>query len=142
MAQSLNDSMAQSRCEPLAEHFRHNRRILRQNGKWRSTMHCNACGKTIAEDGRFCSYCGNVVGIPPTPKKLMRSRADRKIGGVCAGLAQYLELDVSLVRILWFFITLACGIFPGIIAYILGWIIIPEEPLLLPVAPSQQPVTS
>ena len=38
-------------------------------------MYCNACGKAIAEDGRFCSYCGNVVGIPPTPKKLMRSRA-------------------------------------------------------------------
>jgi phage shock protein C len=105
-------------------------------------MYCNACGKTIAEDGRYCSYCGNVAGIPPTPKKLMRSRADRKIAGVCSGLAQYLDLDTSLVRILWFFITLACGIFPGIIAYILGWIIIPEEPLLLPVAPSHQPVTS
>jgi phage shock protein C len=75
------------------------------------------------------------------PKKLMRSRSDRKIGGVCAGLAQYLELDTSLVRILWFFITLACGIFPGVVAYVLAWIIIPEEPLLLPVA-SQQPVTS
>jgi phage shock protein C len=83
-----------------------------------------------------------VVGIPPTPKKLMRSRADRKIGGVCSGLAQYLDLDISLVRILWFFITLACGIFPGMVAYVLGWIIIPEEPLLLPVATSQQPVTS
>jgi len=105
-------------------------------------MFCNACGKTIADDGRFCSYCGNVVGITPTPKKLMRSRGNRKIGGVCAGLAQYLDLDISLVRILWAFITLACGIFPGIIAYVLGWIIIPEEQLLLPVATSQQPVTS
>ncbi len=105
-------------------------------------MYCNACGKAIAEDGRFCSYCGNVVGTPPTPKRLMRSRSNRKIGGVCAGLAHYLDLDVSLVRILWFFITLATGICPGIVAYILGWIIIPEEPFLLPVATSQQPVTS
>lgn len=104
-------------------------------------MYCNACGKTIAEDGRFCSYCGNVVGIPPTPKKLMRSRANRKIAGVCSGLAQYLDLDTSLVRILWFFITLACGIVPGVVAYLLGWIIIPEQPLLLP-AVSQQTVTS
>jgi phage shock protein C len=72
----------------------------------------------------------------------MRSRTDRKIGGVCAGLAQYMELDTSLVRILWFFITLACGIFPGFVAYLLAWIIIPEEPLFLPVARSQQPVTS
>jgi phage shock protein C len=105
-------------------------------------MYCNACGKVIAEDGRFCSYCGNVVGVPPTPKKLMRSRSDRKIGGVCAGLAHYLELDPSLVRILWFFITLACGIFPGVVAYLLAWIIIPEECYLLPVAASHQPVTN
>jgi len=105
-------------------------------------MYCNACGKTIAEDGRFCSYCGNLVGIPPTPRKLMRVRSDRKIAGVCSGLAHYIELDVSLVRILWFFITLACGIFPGLVAYLLAWIIIPEEPLLLPAAASQQPVTS
>jgi phage shock protein C len=105
-------------------------------------MYCNACGKVLAENGRYCSHCGNMVGVPPVPKKLMRSRSDRKIGGVCAGLAQYLDLDTSLVRILWFFITLACGIFPGFVAYVLAWIIIPEEPYLLPVAQSQQPVTS
>jgi phage shock protein C len=105
-------------------------------------MYCNACGKTLAEDGRFCSYCGNVVGVPPTPKKLMRSRTDRKIAGVCAGLAHCLDLDTSLVRILFFFITLACGIFPGVVAYMLGWIIIPEAPLYLPAAASQQPITT
>ena len=105
-------------------------------------MFCNACGKTIAEDGRYCSHCGNVVGISPTPKKLMRSRADKKIGGVCAGLAHYLDLDVSLVRILWFFITLACGVLPGVVAYLLGWIIIPQEQLILPAATSQQPLTT
>jgi phage shock protein C len=104
-------------------------------------MYCNACGKVIAEDGRYCSHCGNVVGIQPVPKRVMRSRSDRKIGGVCAGLAHYLDLDTSLVRILWFFITLACGIFPGFVAYVLAWIIIPEEPYLLPVVQSQQTVT-
>jgi phage shock protein C len=96
----------------------------------------------IAEDGRYCSHCGSVVGFQPAPKRLTRLCAERKIGGVCAGLANYLDLDVSLVRILWFFITLACGVFPGVIAYILAWIIIPETPLLLPVHASQQPVTS
>lgn len=105
-------------------------------------MYCNACGKGIAEDGRFCSYCGNVVGVPPVPKKLMRSRTDRKIGGVCAGLGAYLEVDVSLVRILWFFITLACGIVPGLVAYILAWIIIPEGQYLLPAEATRQTVTS
>jgi len=105
-------------------------------------MYCNACGKAIAEDGRFCSYCGNLVGVAPAPKGLMRSRADRKIGGVCAGLAQYLELDVSLVRILYFFITLATGVCPGVITYVLAWIIIPQEPELGSVTAAQQPATS
>jgi phage shock protein C len=105
-------------------------------------MYCNACGKAIAEDGRFCSYCGNVVGVPPTPKKLIRLRSDRKIAGVCSGLAHYLDLDVSLVRILWFFITLACGIVPGVVAYLLAWIIIPEGPELSPVVAAQHPVTN
>lgn len=70
----------------------------------------------------------------------MRSRYDRKIAGVCAGLSEHLDIDTSLVRILWVFLTFASGCFPGIIAYILAWIIIPEEPVYLPVANQQQPV--
>jgi phage shock protein C len=104
-------------------------------------MYCNACGKDIAEDGRFCSYCGKVVGIAPT-KKFMRFCAERKIAGVCAGLAQYFDLDVSLMRILCFFITLATGICPGVVTYLLAWIIVPSEPELKPVVAAQQPVTS
>jgi phage shock protein C len=102
-------------------------------------MYCNSCGKTIAEDVRFCAYCGTVVGITPMPKKLMRSCADRKIAGVCAGLAQYSDRDVTLVRILCIFITLATGLCPGVITYLLAWIIIPSEPELRPVLATQQP---
>jgi phage shock protein C len=102
-------------------------------------MYCNSCGKTIADDVRFCSYCGTVVGIPPAPKRLMRSRSDRKIAGVCAGLAQYFDLDVTLVRILCIFMTLATGVCPGVVTYLLGWIIVPSEPEVRPVLAAQQP---
>ncbi len=105
-------------------------------------MYCNSCGKTISDDVRFCSYCGTVVGIPPAPKKLMRSRADKKIGGVCAGLAQHFDLDVSLVRILAIFITLATGVCPGIVTYVLAWIILPSEPELKSALAAQHPVAS
>jgi phage shock protein C len=105
-------------------------------------MHCNACGKAIVEDGRFCSYCGDVVGIPPTPEKLMRFRAERKIAGVCAGLAQYFDVDASLVRIFWFYVALATGVVPGVVTYLLAWIIVPEESELKPVVATQQPVTT
>ena len=70
----------------------------------------------------------------------MRPRYDRKIAGVCAGLSEHLDLDTSLVRILWVFLTFASGFFPGLIAYVLAWIIIPEEPFLLTAASHQQPV--
>jgi len=105
-------------------------------------MYCNVCGKAVAEDGRFCSYCGHVEGILPAPKKLIRSRAEKKIAGVCAGLAHYFDLDVTLVRILCIFITLATGVCPGIATYLLAWIIIPVEPELKPVLAAQQPVAS
>src|SRR4030081_2528318 len=110
--------------------------------KGRHNMYCNACGKAMAEDDRICSRCGNMVGIPPTPKKLIRSRAERKIAGVCAGLAQYFEVDVLLVRILCVFITLASGLCPGVVTYLLAWIIVPSEPELKAGVAAQQPVAS
>jgi phage shock protein C len=105
-------------------------------------MYCNACGKAIAEDARFCAYCGTVLGQPPAPKKLMRSRADRKIAGVCAGMGHYLDLDVTLVRLVWVLVTILAGIFPGVVVYVLAWIVVREEPAAIPVAAAGQPVTN
>jgi phage shock protein C len=105
-------------------------------------MYCNACGQAIADQARFCSHCGRIVGHPSATGRLMRPRFNRKIAGVCAGIAEHIDLDASLVRLLWVLITLTSGFFPGIITYILAWIIIPEEPFLPPVpaVQHQQPV--
>ena len=59
-------------------------------------------------------------------KKLYRSRKDRMLGGVCGGIAQYFNIDPTIVRLLWAFITLAWGV--GLVAYLVAWLIIPEEP--------------
>ncbi|MFZ0479809.1 MAG: PspC domain-containing protein [Terriglobales bacterium] len=72
------------------------------------------------------------------PTRLIRPRLDRKIAGVCAGFAHHLDIDVTLVRILWVFVTFAAGLFPGVIAYVLAWIVMPEEPVLLPLPAGQQ----
>lgn len=101
-------------------------------------MYCNACGKAISEDARFCAYCGTVLGHLPPPKKLMRPRAGRTVAGVCAGVAHYLDLDVSLVRVVWALITFLSGIFPGVVVYALAWVIVPEEPWALPAASQGQ----
>ena len=104
-------------------------------------MYCNACGKAIAEDARFCAYCGTVLGNMPAPKKIVRPRVNRSVAGVCAGMAHYLDLDVTLVRLVWALITIMSGIFPGVVIYAVAWVVIPEEPLMLPAAGAAQPVT-
>ena len=71
---------------------------------------------------------------------MVRPRADRTIAGVCAGMAHYLETDVTLVRLIWALVTLVSGIFPGVIVYALAWVIVPEEPLALPVPGVGNPV--
>ena len=59
-------------------------------------------------------------------KKLYRSRADKRVAGVCGGIAQYFDIDPVIVRLLWVFASLMPGC--GIILYIIAWIVIPLEP--------------
>ena len=59
-------------------------------------------------------------------KKLVRPKKGRKLAGVCAGIANYLGIDPTVVRVFWIFLLIPGG-FPGVIPYILCWIIIPDE---------------
>lgn len=59
-------------------------------------------------------------------KKLYLSSADKKIAGVCGGIAEYFEIDSTIVRLGWVVLSFFPP-FPGIIAYILAWIIIPKK---------------
>lgn len=61
-------------------------------------------------------------------KRLTRSRTDGKIAGVCAGLAEYLELDVTFVRAVWLALSIVPGaVIGGVVAYLLVWMVMPEE---------------
>ncbi len=62
-----------------------------------------------------------------SPKKLYRSRVDRKIGGVCGGLGEYFGIDPTLVRLLFVLGLLFVG--GALLAYLILLIVIPEEPL-------------
>ncbi|MBU9737946.1 PspC domain-containing protein [Diplocloster agilis] len=59
-------------------------------------------------------------------KKLYRSRSKRMICGVCGGVGEYLNIDPTVIRLLW--VVLSFVGFAGVIAYIIAAIIIPEEP--------------
>lgn len=99
-------------------------------------MYCQGCGKQMEGGANFCSYCGRqleVPALPPPPPmqgRLFRSRSNRMIAGVCAGLAYHLGMDPTVVRLLTVILTFFAG-FP-LLAYIIAWIVIPEEPLPLP----------
>ena len=62
------------------------------------------------------------------PKKLYRSNKDRMLCGVCGGIGEYFNVDPTMIRLLWVVITAITGFLPGIIAYIVCCIIVPEEP--------------
>lgn len=103
-------------------------------------MFCNACGTELPQQSRFCPQCGKTVatGVGPASAPrvrpvLERPRQGRKIAGVCLGVARYIEVDVILVRILWVLLIFVGG--GGIVAYLVAWLIIPEEPLEALAAP-------
>lgn len=63
---------------------------------------------------------------PTGPKRLVRRRDDRMVAGVCSGVADYLGVDVTLVRL----VTVLGAVFgfgTFIVAYLVGWLLIPEE---------------
>jgi phage shock protein C len=59
-------------------------------------------------------------------RKLYRSRTDRKLAGVCGGLAQYSNMDATLIRVLFVVLTVLGGVGP--VLYLAMWIVVPEEP--------------
>ena len=102
-------------------------------------MYCNACGKNIPDDANLCAYCGRSVGYNSVQKRLMRPRAGRKVAGVCAGFANYFDIDVTLVRLVWLVVVIFGG--TGLLAYVIGWILMPDEPVALAI-PAGYPATN
>lgn len=99
-----------------------------------ATMICPHCQREIADYSNFCYYCGSRQSArsSKTGRRLTRSPTDQKIAGICAGFADYLDADVTLVRLVYALATIFLGIIPGIVAYLVAWMIMPVAPLPLP----------
>jgi len=63
------------------------------------------------------------------PKKLYRSRSERMIAGVCGGMGKYLNLDATVIRLLFVLFIHLTGVVPGLILYLILMFVVPEEPL-------------
>src|ERR1700686_2655907 len=99
-------------------------------------MYCTKCGTALDSKVNFCSDCGTATRRPAafsqaTPSKLSRPRDERKIAGVCAGFARYLGVDVTVVRLIAIVLVL-CPPSIGLIAYIVAWIVMPNDPGVAP----------
>jgi phage shock protein C len=98
-------------------------------------MFCMHCGREITDSSSFCSACGGRQQQRTSRKQLLLSATDKKIAGVCGGIAEYLDVDPTMVRLIWVALSVVPGGFVGgAIAYLLAWIIIPKAPALAPIA--------
>jgi phage shock protein C len=99
-------------------------------------MYCTNCGIPIGNTDNFCRECGHETGPAGfgsqdssgyvVQRRLTRPVHGGKLAGVCAGLAQYFDVDATLVRLLFVVGTIfSCGV--GLLAYIVAWIIMPRE---------------
>lgn len=108
-------------------------------------MNCSRCGREIESESAFCRFCGAPVGAalpPPRDRRLVRRPHEGRIGGVCAGMAEYFDTDVTLVRLAWVILTLIPGaVLGGLIAYLAAWLIIPASALPTPTRAGARRVT-
>jgi phage shock protein C len=92
--------------------------------------------------GGVLAYLAAWLIIPEEPgampehhgRRLIRSATDKKIAGVCGGLAEYFGVDATPIRLLWVILSILCGaVIGGVIAYLVAWLIIPGPEALVPV---------
>lgn len=60
-------------------------------------------------------------------KRIYRDEKNGKIAGICAGLGEILDVDPTIVRLVVVFLTVITAFWPGILTYIIGWVVIPEK---------------
>lgn len=121
-------------------------------------MICSHCQRELRDDSTFCSGCGvrvahaaatgsqaSTSGRPDgqPARRLERSRTERKLGGVCGGLADYLQVAPVIVRAAWIVLSVVPGmVLGGVVLYLLAWLVIPDAapPRAASIPPRSQPL--
>ena len=100
-------------------------------------MFCTQCGTNLDDRARYCTLCGKstALAVPGStgvgafgaaPRRLRRILARKKIAGVCAGFAEYFDMDVTLMRLIWLGLLLMPPNI-GAIGYIVAMFVLPKE---------------
>jgi phage shock protein C len=90
-----------------------------------TTQKCRRCLRDLPPDVRFCPVCG--ARANGEPRQLHRRRDREKLAGVCAGLADYFDMDPTVMRVLYTVATFFTGVVPGIVLYVVLAFVIPAE---------------
>ncbi len=90
-----------------------------------AAVKCQRCQREVPADSRFCPVCG--ARVTGGPKKLHRRRDTEKLAGVCSGLADYFDIDPTLMRVVYLVATFFTGVLPGLVLYLILAIVIPAE---------------
>ena len=100
-------------------------RLLDSVERETTTMACPFCGEDIRVEALRCHHCGEyLVEEDRKPRRLTRSN-NKMLAGVCAGIADYTGLDVSLVRILVVLVVLTTGVVYGLLIYLVAALVMP-----------------
>ena len=107
--------------------------IFRENLDKREVVNSDDVEKVIAQlgtpeaiEGQSEENAGQETSQEKTKKELFRDMKRGKIAGVCAGLAQYFGMDISLMRIIWILVFIFTVGFISVVAYVILWIVLPE----------------
>ncbi|MFC2450288.1 MAG: PspC domain-containing protein [Flavobacteriaceae bacterium] len=107
--------------------------IFRENLDKREVVNSDDVEKVIAQlgtpeaiEGQNEENTGQETSQEKTRKELFRDMKRGKIAGVCAGLAQYFGMDISLMRIIWILVFIFTVGFVSVVAYVILWIVLPE----------------
>jgi len=90
-----------------------------------SVQRCHRCQREVPAGARFCPVCG--ARVAGAPRVLRRRREGEKFAGVCGGLAEYFDLDPTLVRVVCLVATFFTGVVPGIILYVILALVVPAD---------------
>lgn len=98
------------------------------------TKTCPYCYEEIHAQAIKCKHCGSMLNeelhetsAGLASKRITRSSTEKILGGVCGGFGNYLGVDPTLLRVIWIIVVCFTAILPGVLTYLLLWLIIPKD---------------